>query len=283
MRESSLNVACWVRFTVKPSIICFLLTCVLTDVSYALMLRAGLTTDEKGYIKIETPYQGLDVSIDGQFVGYTPLEEVLAVTPGPHTIRVRHPSRYNWNELDFTQDINASPGDTLSIEAIFQKNYSINSHPFGAQVFLALKSVGETPVRVLLKENESADVTLNLAGYRDTTFTIGKDNERLFDIRLHSLQPTMRPDAVRLNNKARYKMPFLVSLGTALVSGGLALYFRTKADDRFDQYLRTGESRKFKRLFNDSKRFDKFAAASFGVFQVSFAFSFFFFLKRAKN
>jgi len=246
------------------------------------MLRPGLSIDEKGYIKIETPYQGLDVSVDGQFVGATPLA-VLAVATGAHKVRVRHPSRYNWNEQDFTEEINVSAGDTVSIKAIFKKSYAINSHPFGAGAFLERKKVGETPVRVLLGENESADVTLNLAGYRDTTFTIGQSRELLFDIRLQPLRPTMGPDAVRISNKVRYKMPFLVSLGTALVTGGLALYFRTKADDRFDQYLKTGEPRAFSRLYNDAKRFDKFAAASFGVFQVSFAFSFFFFLKRTKN
>ncbi len=249
---------------------------------HAVTYKRACTEDGIAYLLVRTAYSGLEVLIDGKPVGRTPLE-VVAISPGRHKLVVEHPNRHNWNEHDFMREIEIAGSDTLDVRVIFQHSYSINSRPFGATVFVQNEKAGETPTRILLQDQEVAEVGLQKVGYRDTTFTVGETDQRLFNIVLlpkPDLQPALGRDVAKKTSK---KLPFLATLGVSLAAGGLALYFRTKADDRFEQYQRTGDPREFDRLFDDAKRFDKFAAASFGVFQVSFALSFFFFLKRAND
>jgi hypothetical protein len=68
-----------------------------------------------------------------------------------------------------------------------------------------------------------------------------------------------------------------------VVSGVLAFYFKKRGNDAYDAYLSTGNPQEFNPAYSQAKRFDKLAAVSFGVFQVSFVASFYLFLKRANK
>ena len=93
-------------------------------------------TEEWGYLKIMTPSHGLAVKIDGNLIGFSPLE-ILTLEPGLHKVQVGHSDQANWLNLDWIGEVNIAVGDTSTIEVLFKRNYSINSQPFGAAVLLS--------------------------------------------------------------------------------------------------------------------------------------------------
>lgn len=217
-------------------------------------------------------------------IGYTPLP-LLALEPGKHHVVVTPPDALDWLSQPWVGEVVLTSGDTTHIEVVFQRSYTIQSEPFGADVVVQQQPVGKTPVYVTLPETEWRTVTLSLPGYADTTFTIGLNEQELFRIVLKPA-PDLAADVLKtqsLKKSGKTRKIIYTGVGLALLSGGLALYFRDKANDRFDRYKRTGNPAKFNKFYDDAKKFDRLAAVSFGVFQVSFVFSFTLFLKEANR
>ena len=258
----------------------FISTFVLPSVATARKLQpSGLS--ETGFIKITTLHSGVAVRIDEKFVGLTPLE-IQEVAAGEHSIEASHPDQHQWLQRDFNAVVDVVPGDTALVVVLFEQNYSINSTPYGATVTDDGKVVGQTPLYIQVKEMTSRPIVLSQHGFLDSTIVLGINSDRFFNIKLKREQAhglVLPSSAFKVKKKRRPRTPFLATLGLSLVAGSLALFFRNKADNRYNRYLKTGEPRALSNLYSDAKRFDKFAAASFGVFQASLGASFVLFLK----
>ena len=254
--------------------------------SYGAGPRPEYPADEHGYLMLETKHQGLEVRIDGRFIGITPLGYVV-LPPGLHKVRISPPVPGNWLDGGWLENVRISPADTLRVPVVFVTSYSIKSTPYEAKVLLDSDEIGQTPIFFKLFENERKYVTLSKQGFADTTFAVGLAERRFFDIKLKrrmedpEISEAAKSD--KLRNGSRSKLRLYAASGLALVSGALALYFREKGNDRFDRYRSTGEPGAADRFFADAKRYDRFAAAAFGIFQVSFVASFYFFLKDANR
>lgn len=235
---------------------------------------------DRGYLNIVTKRSGLEVRIDGELAGFTPLG-LQELPAGLHEIHVVHPDRLIWLDQDWVEEVEVPANDTVDVDVSFMRSFSINSKPYGAAASLDGALVGETPVFFKLDGGEIGQVTLSKPNYRDTTFVVGNSDVSFFDVVLQStnLDIQMKIQAAAQKQRSTNKSRFLTSVGVSVVSGAVALYFREKADGRYDRYLETGNPEKFEALYDDAKKFDKFAAVSFGVFQVSVVFSFFSFLK----
>lgn len=238
--------------------------------------------DSSGYLEVSTEHRGLEVTIDGQFKGLTPTG-ILALSPGSHRIVVSHPSRKNWLDQDWSEEVQIVPGDTVTVEVTFEKSYSINSEPYGADVFVDGEKVGETPLFIKLPGQESKQLKLSYQGYRDTTLTLSGDVARFVDIEL--TPEVQKPDLSvsdtvigQQQSQSKKKLLLYSAIGLSVVSGTLALFFREKANDNYDQYLTTGDPSRFNAFYDDARKFDRFAAASFVTFQVGFVASFYLFL-----
>lgn len=274
------------HFTAKILILSLFTTFVLPLNAYSFPWNYFQQAQEQGYLILETKHNGLAVRIDGKFMGFTPLPG-FDLTPGTHKVTVSNPYRANWLDQDWFADVKLSPGDTLRVKPVFKKSYSINSTPFGASVFFQNQRIGETPIFFTLEENETGFLTLSKDGFVDTTFVIGQSEQRFFKIMLkpqkRPLDLSVLPSDFELDKRPRSKKYFYSTLGLSVVSGALALYFRSKGNSSFDRYLGTGDPELMNKYFNEAKKFDRFAAASFGVFQVSFILSFYLFLKQANR
>jgi len=238
--------------------------------------------DIRGYLVIQTEHRGLEVTVDGQFKGLTPTG-TLTLAPGRHRVVVRHPSRTNWLDQDWMQEVNIAPDDTVVVKVVFKKSYSINSEPFGAEVFMDGKKMGETPLFINLNENEIKDVTISHEGYRDTTVTLGGNRTRFVDVRLKprvkETDLSLPDEIVQERDRSTSKVLLYSAIGLSVVSGALALYFRDQGNESYDKYLSTGDPAQFNQFYDDAKRFDRYAAASFVTFQVGFVASFYLFLR----
>lgn len=238
---------------------------------------------DAGYLLLQSDHKGLAVKIDGQLIGYTPLG-ILSLSAGSHEIYVSHPNRANWLDRDWLGKIDIVANDTLRVKVAFEKSYSVNSQPFGASVFLADRKIGETPLFFNLNENEIKKITITKEGFRDTTFSVGLTGQQFFNI---ALKPTRKniamPQDSGLKKSSKNKVYFYSAIGLSVVSGVAAFYFRSKANDKYESYLQTGNPQRFNAFYNDAKKIDRYAAVSFGTFQVSFIFSFYLFLKEANR
>lgn len=244
-----------------------------------------LVLGETGFVNIVALHDGVAVRINDERVGVTPLA-VHEVQAGRHLIQVSHPDQHKWLEKDFKAEIDVTVGDTVVVQVRFVQSYTINSMPYGATVTAAGEVIGRTPFYIQVEEMTTRPVVVSKHGFMDSTIVVGADDVKYFDIRLKSRllsSADVPPNAFSMKKKSRSNTPLLATLGLSLAAGGLALYFRTRADNRYDRYLATGKPQKLSRFYNDAKRLDRFAAASFAVFQVSFGISFVLFLKRAKQ
>lgn len=240
----------------------------------------------KGYLLLQTKHVGLSVKIDGQLIGQTPLDLQMLPT-GLHKINISHPGRVNWLDRDWSREVSIAPDDTLVIEVNFERSFSINSQPFGAEVFLEDQRVGETPIFVKLLEGEMKRLTLSKTGFKDTTMILGLCEEQFFNIPLkrtkESLDFSLKTKELEFKRKSKTKRYLYTSVGLSVVSGALALYFRNKGNQNHDRYLATADPQTFNKFFDDAKKYDRYAAVSFGTFQVSFIFSFYLYLKEANR
>lgn len=244
------------------------------------------SSQNDGYLVLETHHKGLAVKIDEHFVGLTPLT-AIRLTAGLHKVVVENPYRSNWLDQPWFADVNIPPSDTLAVQVNFKKSISINSKPFAATVFVGKTELGETPIFFLLQEGEADTVTLTKSGYVDTSFVVGKTDQRFFNI---TLTPSSKPLDVEAfkSNLAMERRPksntlLYTAFGLSVVSGALALYFRNQGNSNYDRYLNTGDPALMNRYLDKANKFDNLAVASFGVFQVSFIFAFYKLVKRANQ
>ncbi len=259
---------------------------VLSEVLVAAELKNCPKIEEWGYLKIITRRHGLAVKIDGNLTGFSPLE-ILTLAPGLHRVQVAHPDQANWLDRDWIGEVNIAAGDTSTIEVLFKRNYSIHSQPFGAAVLLDNQKLGETPTFLKLDETEIKQITLLKTGYQDTILTLGSSNIQFFDIKLR--KRTEEPSLIlatgefSIKKKSKTNHSLFAAIGLTVVSGALGIYFRKKANNEFDQYLQSGDPQRFNESFDQSKKFDNYAAVSFAAFQTSFVLSFYLFLKKINN
>ncbi|MBC7185740.1 MAG: hypothetical protein H5U38_01765 [Calditrichaeota bacterium] len=68
-------------------------------------------------------------------------------------------------------------------------------------------------------------------------------------------------------------------LGATVLAGGASIYLKSSADDRYERYLRAGSPEAMNRYYDEACRLDRYAAAAYGTFQVSFVLWVIFFLK----
>ncbi len=267
------------------SIALFLIVCFILASLPKLALARSHPVRDEGYLSLQTKHKGLEVQVDGQFVGYTS-DEVITLTEGTHKVTVRHPDRSNWLDEDWFANVRIQPGDTLRVPVVFKKSYSINSRPYGASVYLEDEYIGETPIYFQLLENEVGKVRISKSGFKKKVLTVGDSEQQFFDVTLKR-KPTAVDTTVTKKGDdlqdSNFKVYLYSAIGLAAVSGGLALYFRNEANNKFDQYQNTGDPELFETFFDDAERYDRYAAISFGVFQASFIASFYLLLKEANR
>ena len=179
-------------------------------------------TEKWGYLKIITRRHGLAVKIDGNLIGFSPLE-ILTLEPGLHHLQVGHSEQTNWLDRDWIGKVNIATGDTSTIEVFFKRNYSINSQPFGAAVLLDNLKLGETPTLLKFDETEIKQITLSKTGYQDTILTLGSSNIQFFDIKLRkkAKEPSLvlTPGEFSLKKKSKINLSLFAAIGLSSFIG----------------------------------------------------------------
>lgn len=258
-----------------------ILLCLTHLFSSTISTAAGYSQTEpaQGFVSIHATRPGLAIIIDDAFVGFTPLEDYPLAT-GPHTVLVRHPTRANWLDPDWTQEVVVSSNDTVRLDVVLKVSYSITSVPYGAEILSNGQVLGQTPFSMRLDVDELRDIRVHMEGYEEVALNLGSSTQRFFRLALEPESAQIDPRAYQVPVRSRSNTLLYTTSALALASGAVALYFRNRGDSAYEDYRSTGEPALFNKHYDRAKTFDKYAAVSFGVFQISFVTSFYLYLKK---
>ena len=167
----------------------------------------------------------------------------------------------------------AQSKDSLTIDYSY-----INTIPQNAGVFLNDSLAGETPFRFInyaFDSSKGLEITIKLEGYIDYSFNVTEADLPLNKI--VNLVPvnklTIRENKqVEVNDNNYFKsprkvVPIVVSSVITAGSGVLSYYFKKLANDRYDEYLATGDQKKF----DQTKKYDLYSGLFLAAFQIGFA------------
>jgi hypothetical protein len=167
----------------------------------------------------------------------------------------------------------AQTGDSLTIKY----NY-INSLPQNAKVYFNDNFAGETPFRFTSEQvdtGKSLTITLKLEGYLDYPFNATPSdfpiNKSVTLIPVNNLS-LMNDKLVEENKSSYFKtprkvVPIVITSVISAGSGVLSFYFKKTANDKYDEYLATGNKDKF----DETKKYDLYSGIFLALFQVGLA------------
>lgn len=250
-----------------------------TDASPVSSVRAN----NVGYLLVCSSRDGIEVRMDGVSIGRTPLD-TLMVNVGEHKLVGVNPDRTSWLDRDWTQVVTVEPNALSKAEVVFNRYYSINSIPYGAQVLLHGEFVGTTPAVVSVADTSAAvDVVVTKEGFNSDSLRLGEWSDRFVRVELRRRALTAAPSStaafIRAERISRDRKWIYISAGVGVVSGLTALYLKNRADDAYDSYLATTDPAQMGRLYDRAKRYDSYTLASFGLFQASFLSTVYFLVK----
>lgn len=226
-----------------------------------------------GILNVTSTTCSINVYLNSKYIGVTPIRS-LRVPAGLHQLSTSDASSAVWRNSLPARTFQIAVGESLQIEPIPDSQYYINSQPFDAQVIYNGQYIGRTPLFFTFSDTNNGLLILRKQGYLDYVIRPGKNAIRFFDIKLvENKQP--EEDKIQIsgylqNRQKRKKLLAWSMVGVTIVSGLTSIYFHREADRRYERYLAIGHPDDMNRLYDQTQHYDNLAAASYGVFQISF-------------
>lgn len=215
----------------------------------------------------ETP--GLNVWLDGELVGQTPLSS-LKTNEGFHSIEVRHPDPGQWLGVNWEKSFFIRQNETITLEVTFPKSTWIMSQPSQATVYVNGRLKGATPLVLELPSDSAASITVEKEGYEIYHIDPMQINQTILQIQLIKSEGLIQlgNDVPRINRRWTWAGGIL-----ALVSGGIGFYCKYRADRAYDKYLQSNNPTDMNRHFDEAVRYDKLMGVFYGVGEASLGLS----------
>ena len=201
----------------------------------------------------------------------------FAVTSGRHRFTVVR--RLNiWPPLHVWRvDTTAVRGDTLELR--LPAVVVVRSRPPDAQVWLGNRLLGRTPFWLVVTPRMwGQELRVVKPGYKGATVTLKPETQGVLTVPLVLLHP---PSPVAQSGKRvrTLKRGALISASLTLLAGVAAVQLRNEANATYGEYLHAGSLREMNRLYDRTRRLDRYSAGAYGVFEVGFVVSFYLFLR----
>jgi hypothetical protein len=232
-------------------------------------LQPDSTAAAAGSLTVMADVDSALVVLDGHRVGITPLT-LDSIAPGAHILRVLHPDLSNWLTGAVTDTLLVHSGDRLVRRYAIARAVSLITTPSDASVFLNDSLVGTTPL--LLPEDSTfghSIIMLRKEGFQAAVIH-PLDARRGF---LHlplvaewSANAQEKDLFEQWQGPTRSRTGVYLSGATMVLAGIATAYLKIRADDRQDQYALTGDPS----FLTQRQRFDRGAAATFLLTQISF-------------
>jgi hypothetical protein len=211
-------------------------------------------------LKIKTNLPNSLIYIDNKFTGTGNIK--IEVSKGIHFIFIKE-NKLIWNADEIKDTIKIADCTGKEFIYRFKEKYFISGVPQDAGVFVNDSLIGYTPISIAssiseikLKHKDYLGKELYLKDY------LSGENFKLTG----GLKP--------VNKNFLNSDFFKLLVGSAIIFGGTAAYFKLKADDNFDEYNSTN----IQRFLDNTRKYDLISGIAFGALQINFAALIYFFL-----
>lgn len=223
--------------------------------SIILSVSTMIAQDCKSILEVETNRDSSLIFIDNQLVGYGKIRK--EVTPGKYHITVKE-NIYRWNEHEINDSVNIKLCDKeyLISYNLFNKLF-IDSNPQDASIYIYDSLMARTPNFVNV--NEFQTVSLRKNGLSKSILSK--------ELSAYNTIPLEIPFTEK-NEIFSESDWFKVLVGTATVFGAASAYFKIKADNRYDEYLKSNDPNKL----SEVNRLDLYSGIAFGLLQINFGY-----------
>ncbi len=216
-----------------------------------------------------------EVLVDSQRVPFD-ARGLVPVFPGRHEFTVVR--RLNlWPPLHVWRvDTTVAAGDTLTLH--LPTVVVIRSQPPDAQIWLGNRLLGRTPFWLVVEPRMwGRRLRFTKPGYRDASLVLDR-RAGVYTVRL---SPTEALGGVSTNPRRvkRLRVGTLTSASLTLLAGVAAVQLRNEANATYGKYLHAASLREMNRLYDRTRRLDRYSATAYGVFEVGFVVSFYLFLR----
>ena len=230
----------------------FIRVCLLAMV----MCIATDTWAQEKRISVSSNVDSATVFIDDVWAGRVADSPFVAST-GASKIAIRLPWLSAWSVEPLLFDLEA--GDS-AIDALFPYHYRFESTPSGAAVEKEGNRLGQTPFVLVSESPISEDVRVSMPGYLDVVPELGDAIWNLVRVELTADASSMAIGSDHIVPSARKDWVSIAATASAFAAGALAIHFRTKADNRFDDYQISGKES----LRSDIQQFDVQSGVALG-------------------
>ncbi len=216
-----------------------------------IIASVGLGQTVKLTISSNSPDAG--IFINGKLVGQTSV--ILQVEQHKkYAISIKEDIlQYNSQIINDTIHVSDT---NINKHYTFKKSKYLTTYPSNVTVQRNNQIIGKTP---LFLNDISGNILLFKTGYSSQSISYAQINN--IPIRL---EPVKIQKEVKFTDTIWFK----VFLGSAVVLGGTAAYYKIRADDNYDSYLQTG-NQAFKDKTDD---YDMISGIAFGLLQINFGY-----------
>ena len=196
---------------------------------------------------------------------------VFRVPATTQTLRLV-PEADAWSVEPLSRPLRTSEeGDTLRLPMRFPYHYAVESVPFGADVYLegerdVREKLGLTPLVYRSESPLAGTLVVERQGYESVELAPRTD---VWNRDVLILQPLVQTDVATAEMDwnppaARRRWIDVAAIGLAAAGGATAIYYKFKANDRYDVYAETGDPA----LRPEIRRYDRYSTVGLGAMQV---------------
>ncbi|MGK9369567.1 hypothetical protein ACSSWA_11755 [Melioribacter sp. Ez-97] len=206
-------------------------------------------------VKIIAEYSGAAIYVDDRPVGRGSV--LIKLSGGKHVVSILE-SPIIWNGIMISDTIAVDDNSAHTFKYKLPAAAFIDSNPQDASVRINDKLTGYTPIRIYCFEDDVIAVSRKgserrFYGIKDRAFVN-------FDL-----------TPARLKKAFPETTEFKLLITSSVLLGGIAAYFKLKADNLYDDYVSTGDNA----LYEKVNRYDIYSGVAFGLLQINFGYLFY--------
>ena len=230
-----------------------LLIILAVNISAQLQGRANLI--------IRTNSEVAEIFLNDESYGVGNLD--VNVEPGEYYLYIREGERRAWGSETIEEKIILGKDEIKTLEFNFSRKLYVDSEPSDAYIMKGGKIVGHTPLFI---SPELKNFEITKPNYSSKLITdIKKINTDSIHLDFSGI------DESRLFRETGW---FDLLIGSAIILGGTAAYYKIKADKEYDLYQQNDDQKHL----NNTDKYDLYSGLAFGALQVNFGFILYFLL-----
>ncbi|NUM80216.1 PEGA domain-containing protein [bacterium] len=254
-------------------------------------MSSAQTGGEKGVVILTSSFPVEGVVIDDSLHNHG-LPYRVELAPGLHSIIVKNPRRFDYLQADFFRMVEVRANEEIKLTIEFPSLTLVNSYPHDASIVAGGIMLGKTPMPLELSRYKNQSLALQKSGYDDFNFLVTDSAIQKSSIWI-TLDPKdpyasnhhdneFKTEAWKERGIGKNKNWLIITSVLGITSGGIAAYYKNKADNAFEKAKRarrTGDRDLQAKLENRTEKYDRYSTIGFIGLQINLGAAVYFLLK----